>query len=80
MNAENELLVVSFGTTSAESRKLNIESVEEAISEVTGENWNICRCFTSQTIINIIVRKESSIRGSKKSRGTAYTSHEGTGV
>ena len=59
MNAENELLVVSFGTTSAESRKLNIESVEEAISEVTGENWNICRCFTSQTIINIIVRKEN---------------------
>ena len=59
MNAENELLVISFGTTSAESRKLNIESVEEAISEVTGENWNICRCFTSQTIINIIVRKEN---------------------
>ena len=59
MNAENELLVVSFGTTSAESRKLNIESVEKAISEVIGENWNICRCFTSQTIINIIVRKEN---------------------
>ena len=59
MNAENELLVVSFGTTSAESRKLNIESVEKSISEAAGENWNICRCFTSQTIINIIARKEN---------------------
>lgn len=61
MNAENELLVVSFGTTSAESRKLNIESVEKTISEAAGENWNVCRCFTSQTIINIIARKENII-------------------
>ncbi len=59
MKAENELLVVSFGTTSAESRRLNIESVERTISEAAGEDWNICRCFTSQTIINIIAGKEN---------------------
>ena len=58
MNSENELLVVSFGTTSAESRRLNIESVEQAIREAAGEEWSVCRCFTSQTVINIIARKE----------------------
>ncbi len=58
MNAENELLVVSFGTTSAESRRLNIDPVEKAIGETAGEGWDVCRCFTSQTIINIIARKE----------------------
>ena len=58
MNAENELLVVSFGTTSAESRRLNIGSVEQAVGEAAGEDWSVCRCFTSQTIINIIAKKE----------------------
>ncbi len=58
MNSENELLVVSFGTTSAESRRLNIESVEQAIREAAGEDWIVRRCFTSQTIINIIAGKE----------------------
>ena len=59
MNTENELLVVSFGTTSADSRRLNIGSVEKAIGEAAGENWIIRRCFTSQTIINIIKKKEN---------------------
>ena len=58
MKADNELLVVSFGTTSVESRRLNIESVEQAIGKAAGEDWRVCRCFTSQTIINIIARKE----------------------
>lgn len=58
MITENELLVVSFGTTSAESRRLNIEYVEQAIREAAGEEWSVCRCFTSQTVINIIARKE----------------------
>ena len=55
---EKELLVVSFGTTSAESRRLNIDSVEQAIGKAAGEGWSLRRCFTSQTIINIIARKE----------------------
>ena len=54
----NEVLVVSFGTTSAESRRLNIDSVEQAIKASAGENWNIRRCFTSQTVINIIAKRE----------------------
>ena len=58
MNYENKLLVVSFGTTSAESRRLNIESVEQAIYEAAGEDWGVCRCFTSQTILKIIAKKE----------------------
>ena len=58
MKKDNELLVVSFGTTSAESRRLNIESVEHAIGEAAGENWRVRRCFTSQTIIKIIEKKE----------------------
>ncbi len=59
MNAENELLVVSFGTTSAESRRLNIDPVEKAIGETAGEGWDVCRCFTSQTVIKIIAKKEN---------------------
>jgi sirohydrochlorin cobaltochelatase len=58
MNAENVLMVVSFGTTSAESRRLNIGAVEQAIAEAAGKSWNVRRCFTSQTIINIISRRE----------------------
>lgn len=55
---ENEILVVSFGTTSAESRRLNIGAVEQAIRDAAGDRYAICRCFTSQMIINIINKKE----------------------
>lgn len=58
MNAENKLLVVSFGTTSAVSRRLNIDSVEQAIKDAAGADWKVRRCFTSQTIINIVAKKE----------------------
>lgn len=56
---ENELLVVSFGTTSADSRRLNIDSVEHAIRDAVGDKFCVRRCFTSQTIINIINKKEN---------------------
>ena len=58
---QNELLVVSFGTTSAESRRLNIEAVETAIREAAGDGWTVRRCFTSQTIINITAKREGLI-------------------
>ena len=58
MNIENELLVVSFGTTSAESRRLCIGAVEQTIREAAGGRANVCRCFTSQTIIDIIDKRE----------------------
>ena len=56
---EKELLVVSFGTTSAESRSLNIGAVEHAIRTVIPDSYCVLRCFTSQTIINIINKRES---------------------
>lgn len=58
MNSENELLVVSFGTTSAESRRLNIGSVEQAVQAAAGESWTVRRCFTSQKVIDIIAKRE----------------------
>lgn len=58
MIKENELLAVSFGTVSPDSRRLNIGSVEQAIEDAAGECWSVRRAFTSQTIINIIYKKE----------------------
>lgn len=55
---QNEVLVVSFGTTSAESRKKNIDAAEDAIQDAAGDEWKVRRCFTSQMIINIIEKKE----------------------
>ncbi|MBQ9272516.1 MAG: sirohydrochlorin cobaltochelatase, partial [Mogibacterium sp.] len=57
-NGSKALLVVSFGTTSPESRRLNIDAVEQAIAAAAGPGWSIRRCFTSQMIINIIAKKE----------------------
>ena len=58
MIKENLLLAVSFGTTSPDSRRLNIGSVENAIEEAAGKFWSVRRAFTSQTIINIIYKNE----------------------
>ena len=54
---DKELLVVSFGTTSEESRRLNIGAVEQAIGEADN-TFPVRRAFTSQMIINIIAKKE----------------------
>ena len=58
-NCKNKsaLLVVSFGTTSEESRRLTIGAVEQAIGEATN-SFPVRRAFTSQMIINIIAKKE----------------------
>ena len=58
LHNRNELLTVSFGTTSAESRLHNIDAVEQAIKDAVGDDWIVRRCFTSQTIINLIHKKE----------------------
>ena len=57
-NGKNKtaLLVVSFGTTSEESRRLNIGAVEQAIEDACG--LSVRRAFTSQMIINIIAKRE----------------------
>ncbi|MBQ6456541.1 MAG: sirohydrochlorin cobaltochelatase [Mogibacterium sp.] len=54
----DEILVVSFGTVSPESRRLNIDAVEQAIRDSAGDMFQVCRCFTSQTVINIINKKQ----------------------
>lgn len=53
---KREILVVSFGTTSEESRRLNIGAVEQAIEDACG--LSVRRAFTSQMIINIIAKRE----------------------
>lgn len=60
-NKKNGLLVVSFGTTSAESRRLNIGAVEKAIQKAAGNDWSVRRCFASQMVINIIEKREGLV-------------------
>jgi sirohydrochlorin cobaltochelatase len=57
-NGKNKtaLLVVSFGTASEESRRLNIGAVEQTIENACG--LPVRRAFTSQMIINIIAKRE----------------------
>ena len=57
-DGKNEVLAVSFGTASPESRRLSIEAVESAIRDAAGSEWTVRRCFTSQMIIDIIEKKE----------------------
>lgn len=60
MISRNGLLVVSFGTTSPESRLLNIDPVEQAIEDSLSDDWSVNRCFSSQFIINAINREKES--------------------
>lgn len=54
----NELLVVSFGTSSAGSREMNIGAVEQVIEDAAPDRFSVRRCFTSQMVINIIRKRE----------------------
>lgn len=56
---DKAILVVSFGTTDPETRRLNIGAVEDAISQAAGDDYIVRRCFTSQMIINIINKREN---------------------
>ena len=55
---DNEVLVVSFGTTSSESRRLNIGAAEQTIRDAFPDSFSVHRAFTSQTVINIIFKRE----------------------
>ena len=48
---EKELLVVSFGTSFNDSRRLTIGAIEEALQEAYPD-WSVRRAFTSQIIID----------------------------
>ena len=48
---ERELLVISFGTSYPEPRRLDIGGIEDALDEAFPE-WSVRRAFTSQTILD----------------------------
>ena len=54
---ENEILVVSFGTSFNESRVQDISSVEKAIQKANPD-WTVRRAFTAQIIINHIQARD----------------------
>jgi len=55
---ENELLVVSFGTSFNDSRATDIGGVEKALQEANPD-WSVRRAFTAQIIINHIQSSDS---------------------
>lgn len=54
---ENELLVVSFGTSFNESRARDIGGIEAALQQANPD-WSVRRAFTSQIIINHIQARD----------------------
>ena len=54
---ENELLVVSFGTSFNDSRAMDIKGIEDALSQAYPD-WSVRRAFTAQIIINHVQARE----------------------
>ncbi len=54
---ENEILVVSFGTSFNDSRVADIKGIEDALQEAYPD-WTIRRAFTAQIIINHIQARD----------------------
>ena len=54
---ENEILVVSFGTSFNESRAEDISGIEKAI-QAAYPDWSVRRAFTAQIIINHVQARE----------------------
>ena len=54
---ENEILVVSFGTSFNDSRATDIKGIEDAIAEAYPE-WQVRRAFTAQIIINHVQARD----------------------
>jgi cobalamin biosynthesis Co2+ chelatase CbiK len=54
---ENEILVVSFGTSYNDSRVADIKGIEDAIAEAYPD-WSVRRAFTSQIIINHVQARD----------------------
>ena len=57
---EKELLVVSFGTSYNESRRLTIGAIEDAMEEAFPE-WSVRRAFTSQIIIDHVKDRDGEV-------------------
>jgi cobalamin biosynthesis Co2+ chelatase CbiK len=54
---ENEILVVSFGTSFNDSRAKDISSIEKAIADANPD-WSVRRAFTAQIIINHVQARD----------------------
>ena len=54
---ENELLVVSFGTSFNDSRATDIKGIEDALAAAFPE-WSVRRAFTAQIIINHVQARD----------------------
>lgn len=54
---ENEILVVSFGTSFNDSRVSDIKGVEDALQEANPD-WSVRRAFTAQIIINHVQARD----------------------
>ena len=54
---ENEILVVSFGTSFNDSRAKDIKGIEDALAEAFPE-WSVRRAFTAQIIINHVQARD----------------------
>ena len=57
---ENELLVVSFGTSFNESRAEDIGGIEKALQEANPD-WSVRRAFTAQIIINHVQARDEEV-------------------
>ena len=57
---EKELLVVSFGTSFNDSRRLTVGAIEKALQEAYPD-WSVRRAFTSQTIIDHLAKRDGEI-------------------
>lgn len=57
---EDELLVISFGTSYNDNRRLTIGAVEEAM-ELAFPDWSVRRAFTAQLIIDRLQRRDGEV-------------------
>ncbi len=57
---ENEILVVSFGTSFNDSRVADIRGIEDAIQEANPD-WSVRRAFTAQIIINHVQARDNEV-------------------
>lgn len=56
---ENEILVVSFGTSFNDSRVADVKGIEDALQEAYSD-WSVRRAFTAQIIINHVQARENA--------------------
>ena len=57
---ENELLVVSFGTSFNDSRAEDVKGLEDALAEAYPD-WSVRRAFTAQIIINHVEARDDEV-------------------